>query len=137
MARTRRVRQNILGICCEHSRLSLTWMVDEKVRKSVYVDVPDNIADGSRILSRHLFAEFIRDTIKANKINCKNVAFSLPYDDTFMQIVTLPEMDHEQLRLNIPFEFRDFINGELSDYSFAFTRIKVDKPLDDFEQEES
>ena len=113
----------ILGVTCEHNRLSLTWWKGSTVKKSFWTEVPDNIASGSEIKSRHLFAGFLRDTLKTQGIPCKQAAFGLPGEVVFTRRVVLPDMDAAQLRINIPYEFRDYIQGELNEYMFDYARI--------------
>lgn len=118
--------KDLLGIICEHSRLSLTLVSNGEIKRSLYVNVPDNILDGSDIVSTNLLAAFIKDTLKANKINCKDVAYALPGEEVFIRNISMPEMEEEQIRFNIPFEFRDFINGELNTYIFDYAFLPDD-----------
>lgn len=111
------------GVVCEHNRLSVTWFVAGAVRKYVCVDVGENIAKGSDIVAPGLFAALLRDTFRDNGIKCKYAAYALPGENVFTRTITMPRMSDDQVRLNIPFEFRDFISGELKDYVFDYSYI--------------
>ncbi len=115
-----KMNENILGVSCIHGRLSLTWMKNGKVRIAACENIPENIVSNGEIVSPNLFAVFLRDTVKKYEIGCKDVAWSIPLEDTFIRTIVLPQMADDQLKLNIPFEFSDFIQGELSEYSFAY-----------------
>ncbi len=112
----------VLGIGVNHGRLSLTLMRGDEVRKSVWEEIPDNIVEGNRILSASLFADFLKEKMKENGIKCKKGAYVIADSDIFVRNVTMPQMSDDQLSYNIPFEFRDYISGELKDYVFDYVK---------------
>lgn len=115
-----RSREAVVGVTCEHNRLSLTLMRGGEVKKTAWIDIGENIVEGSEIKSRNLFAALLKETMKENRISCKRAAFALPGEDVFTRTITMPQMEEEQIRINVPFEFRDFIQGELKDYVFDY-----------------
>lgn len=112
-----------VGVVCEDNRLILTWIKGGDVKKSICADLGDNIIDGSNIKSHHLFASFLKETLKEHGISAKFAAYAIPGELVFTRNVRLPRMSEEQLRINIPFEFRDFIQGELKEYVFDYAYI--------------
>lgn len=109
-----------VGIFASHGRLALT-VLKGKEFKSVCVDIPNDIvASRGGIVSRNLFAAFIKDNMKKNGIKAKNAAFVIDSDQIFIRHVRMPKMNDEQIRYNIPFEFRDSIRGELKDYMYDY-----------------
>ena len=44
----------------------------------------------------------------------------LPNDAVFVKNVEMPLMTVEQLEYNLPFEFKDYITGELREYVFDY-----------------
>ncbi len=117
----------ILGISVRHGKLSLATMKGLKIQKTIWEEIPENIVDDYKITSQNLFADFLRDKIKENGIKCKKAAYVIADADVFIKEFTLPSMDDEQLRLNVPFEFRDFIQGDLKDYAFDFVKRNTPK----------
>ena len=113
-------KKPLLGISTEHNRLSITVMHDGKVTKNLYVEIPDNIALHGEIVSENLFSELLKDTLKANRIREKYAALTISSDQIFIRSVTMPKMSLEQIKYNIPFEFRDYIRGELKEYIFDY-----------------
>lgn len=111
---------SLLGVACEHGRLSLALVKQGVLKQSVWEEIPENIVEGSEIVSRNLFAAFLKETMAKNHISCKNVAYSLPDRKVLTRFITMPKMSEDQIRLNIPFEFRDFISGELKEYVFDY-----------------
>ncbi|WP_026509073.1 pilus assembly protein PilM [Butyrivibrio sp. LC3010] len=119
--------QGILGISVSHGRLALTLMKGGVVRKSYWEEIPANVVEGNRILSQNLFAEFLREQMKDKGIKCKNAAYVIADSDIFVRKISMPLIDDEQLRYNIPFEFRDFIQGELNQYVFDYVKRQSDE----------
>ena len=60
----------------------------------------------------------IRDTMKENGIRTNDAAFVIPNERSYVKTVTLPVMTADQLAYNLPFEFRDYITGEIRDFLF-------------------
>ena len=56
--------------------------------------------------------------LKENNIRCKNAVFVLRQDDTYVKRCSVPLMTVDQLKLNLPFEFHDYIGDELEQYQF-------------------
>ena len=112
-------QDGVMGIYAAHGRLSLA-VKQGKGYKTAWVDIPTNIVQSGEIVSRNLFAQFIKETMKENKIRAKKAAFVIGSDKVLMKNVNMPLMDEEQIRYNIPFEFRDYIRGELKEYLYDF-----------------
>lgn len=119
----------VLGISVRHGKLALSIMRGGNIHKTVWEDIPENIVDDYKILSENLFAEFLKDKMKESGIRAKKASFVITDTDLFIRSFSMPDMDDEQLKLNVPFEFRDYIAGELKDYIFDF--VKRDKPKND------
>ncbi len=115
-------KESILGISVNHGRIAMTILKAGQVDRTLWEEVPDNIVDGNKILSRNLFAEFLQEKIKANGIKCKKAAYTIADKDIFVKNITMPVMTDEQLKYNVPFEFHDYIQGEMKDYIFDFIR---------------
>ncbi len=109
----------VLGIYAAHGRLAIA-MTKGKSVKTAWVDIPSNIVQDGEVLSKNLFAQFLKDTIKENKFKSKKAAFVLSSDHVLMRNIFMPKMTEDQIRNNIPFEFRDFIKGELKEYLFDY-----------------
>ena len=110
----------ILGISSEHNYLAMTLMQGNEVKKTAFVDVPDNVAVHGEIVSNKLFTELLRDTMKQNGIRAKKAALVVSSDHILVRNLRLPRMSAEQLQYNLPFEFRDYIPGELNEYMFDY-----------------
>ncbi|SDB15039.1 pilus assembly protein PilM [Butyrivibrio sp. INlla16] len=116
--------QGILGISVSHGILAMTLMKGDIIRKSFWEEIPSNIVEDNKILSQNLFAEFLKEQMKDKGIKCKNAAYVIADNDIFVRKISMPSIDDEQLRYNIPYEFKDFIKGELNQYVFDYVKRK-------------
>ncbi|WP_026518970.1 pilus assembly protein PilM [Butyrivibrio sp. FCS006] len=112
----------ILGIDVRHGKLSLSIIRGGKINKTVWVDVPGNIVDDYKILSENLFSEFLKDKMKENKIKAKKAVVVISDTDLVIRSFSMPAMDDSQLKLNVPFEFSDFISGDMKEYIFDYVK---------------
>ncbi len=123
----------ILGIDVRHGKLSLSIIRGGKINKTVWVDVPGNIVDDYKILSENLFSEFLKDKMKEYKIKAKKAVVVISDTDLVIRSFSMPAMDDSQLKLNVPFEFSDFISGDMKEYIFDYVKRDV-RPEDASEQ---
>ncbi|MBR1670350.1 MAG: pilus assembly protein PilM [Butyrivibrio sp.] len=112
----------ILGIDIRHGKLSLSILKGGKVQKSVWADIPSNIVDDHTVLSEKLFSEFLKEKMKEHKIKAKKAAAVIADSDLVIRSLEMPEMDDAQLKLNIPFEFADYLPEDMKDYIFDFVK---------------
>ncbi len=112
----------ILGIDVRHGKLSLSMVRGGKITKTVWMDIPSNIVDDYKILSENLFSEFLKDKMKEHKIKAKKASFVINDTDLVIRSIDMPDMPDEQLRLNVPFEFSDYLSGDMKDYIFDFVK---------------
>ena len=81
------------------------------------VRLPENMVDGTgAILLPHAFAQFLRQTKKDLSLPRGPAALALPPSQVICRLVTMPRMTTEQLLLNLPYEFSDFIQGVADQY---------------------
>lgn len=81
------------------------------------VRLPENMVDGTgAILLPHAFAQFLKQTKKDLSLPRGPAALALPPSQVICRLVTMPRMTTEQLLLNLPYEFSDFIQGVADQY---------------------
>ena len=118
--------KNCLGIEIGHCRIKIAYMERGELKKYVSVRL-----DNDTLTDMKLYAEFIQDILRENNIHCKNVVFALRQDDTYVKRCRLPLMTIDQLKLNLPYEFHDYIGEELGAYQFDYAVIeRTEEQLD-------
>ena len=112
-------QDNVFGIYAASGKLSVA-AYKGKTLMTDWVDVPTNIVQNGEILSKNLLISFLKDTLKKYHLKTKKAVFIISGDRVLTKTVTMPMMSNEQIRYNIPFEFRDLIKGELKDYIYDY-----------------
>ena len=112
--------KTILGIDIGTDQLKLALVKGKTVLKTAVAEMPENLLKEGRVTSRETMGELIRTTMKENGIRANRAALALPGDVVFIKNVEVPPMSAEQLQYNLPFEFKDYITGELKDYVFDY-----------------
>ena len=123
--------KTVLGIDIGHDQLKLALVKGNTVLKTAFASMPENLLREGRITSRESLGELIRNTMKEHRIRAGRAAFVLPNETVFVKNVEMPRMSVDQLQYNLPFEFNDYITGELREYVFDYAVVSdPDKPDD-------
>lgn len=81
------------------------------------VRLPENLVDGAGAIALpHAFTQFLRQVRKDLSLPRGRAALALPPSQVICRLVTMPRMTTEQLLLNLPYEFSDFIQGVADQY---------------------
>ena len=115
--------KTILGVDIGHDQLKLALLRGRQVVKTASAPMPENLLKEGRIASRESMGELIKTTMKASGIRAGRAAMALPNHVVFVKNVEMPLMSVEQLEYNLPFEFNDYITGELKDYVFDYAVV--------------
>ncbi len=78
--------------------------------------LPENIVDANGVVLPNVFSQFLRRTCRKLNIPRGTAALVLPAGQVVCRQVNMPEMTEEQLLLNLPYEFADFMQGEPEQY---------------------
>lgn len=111
------------GIQIGNYSVKLTQVTDDKIDKISVTPLPENLVKDGRILSVDAMSELIKGIVKDNQIKCKNAAVVLSSDVSFARRTTMPYMPIDQLKLNLPYEFHDYIQNEKESYNYDYAVI--------------
>ena len=112
-----------LGIDIGHDMLKLALVKGGVVKKTAAVAMPVNLMRDGRLTSVESMSEVLAQTMKDSHIRAGNGAVILSGEYTYLRTTTMPRMSAEQLTYNIPFEFSDYITGDLKDYLFDYAMV--------------
>ena len=115
--------KSYLGIDIGSDMLKLAYVKDGNVRKTVSVPMPVNLLREGRITSTDAMGELIEGALKENRMNAARAAATIPGDVCYLRNAQMPRMSAEQLTYNIPYEFSDYLTGEVKDYLFDYALI--------------
>ena len=113
----------ILGIDIGYDHLKLALVSGRKVLRTVSVPMPKNLVRDGNIVSAESMGELLRLVMKENGIRAKAAACVLSDENVYVKNVVMPQMTADQLVYNLPFEFRDYISGEIRDYVFDYAVV--------------
>lgn len=109
-----------LGIDIGKTQMKLALIKGEKVLKCATVQMPEGLYKDGKIVSVESMGELLRETMKKNNMSCKEAAVILPSQACYLRNTVMPNMTEEQMRYNLPYEFKDFITDELKNYAFDY-----------------
>lgn len=95
------------------------------IKRIVNVILPEGMVRDGRIVSFDAMGDFIRETVKKEKLRVHEAAIVLPSSQCFCRRLSMPVMSHEQLMVNIPYEFRDFITAEKDEYFYDYAVLNT------------
>lgn len=90
------------------------------IRRAVSQPVPDNLVKEGRIVSFEAMADFIKETAKRNRVDRRDCAVVLPAGLSYLRRVSLPAMSVDQLAVNLPYEFRDYLTTGKDQYFYDY-----------------
>lgn len=76
------------------------------------IRMPDNMVQDGEIVMPTAFADFLKKESRKLNIHRGECALALPARQVICRTVTMPRMTEEQLLLNLPYEFNEFIEGD-------------------------
>ena len=115
--------KTILGVDIGYDSMKLALVKDGKVKKAITVSMPKNLLREGRAVSPESMGELIRKAMKQSGMHCSRGALVLPNETVFIRNVVMPVMTEDQLKYNLPFEFRDYITEELKNYVFDYAMV--------------
>ena len=123
--------KNVLGIEFGSSRLKIAEVKGDRVVRFVKEDMPENIIQGGEIISWDALSDFLGQVIKKNKFGTKNVALVIPDGLTYTRRLSVPIMTEKQLKVNLPYEFHDFISDDKEAYIYDFAVVGIEQDEND------
>ena len=82
--------------------------------------LPENMVSEDELVSPQTMAEFLKQVRQEERIKTKDCIMVLAESNAFFRHVSLPPMSEEELRINLPYEFRDFIEGDPEEWVFDY-----------------
>lgn len=116
---------SMLGFDIGSAQLKISLWNGTSVTAMVSADMPDNMIRNDAIISYDAMADFIKEVLKAHGIREKKAALILPSQFTFLRHLTVPYMSEEQMRVNLPYEFKDFLTENKDKYYYDYVVNEV------------
>lgn len=110
---------NVVGIDIGNGHLKMALYKKGEARL-VSARLPRNLVNDGLITDHQAMSRFIRTVKKEHHINASACALVLPEPFTFFRHISVPAMTEDQLILNLPYEFRDYISGDANSYFYDY-----------------
>lgn len=115
--------KKILGVDIGHDNLKMALVKGREVLETISVPMPQNMIRDGHIVSPETLSEMIRNMIRERKLRISDAACIIPNERVYVKNVVMPQMTADQLVYNLPFEFRDYITGEIREYVFDYAML--------------
>ncbi|MEG2003284.1 MAG: pilus assembly protein PilM, partial [Clostridia bacterium] len=109
-----------LGIDIGTYQLKMFLYDGEKCQKIFTLPMSENIIKNDKIKSSEQISESIKKIVCENKIKTKKCRIVLPESLVFVRQTNVPYMTIDNLKQNLPYEFRDFITAEKDKYFYDY-----------------
>lgn len=91
----------------------------DKVRFAIG-HLPDNLMSEGAVVSPQTLSEFIRELKQKKSVGGRDCVIALDEQVLFYRHISMPPMSESELEINLPFEFRDFIEGDPQGYTYDY-----------------
>ena len=128
--KTRRMGKTYTGVDIGDSSIKLAVSDGQSVSKVAIEMLPEGLVADGRIVSHDAMADFIKSVVRSIGGVSKDVAFVVPGSDSLFRRLSLPAMTEKELRLNLPYEFRDYISQGKDRYVYDYAMLGMRNDAD-------
>lgn len=119
--------KTIIGIDIGASQVKFAACEAGRVRRLAAAPVPDQLVREGRIVSYEAMSAFLKETAAKLKLPGRKCAVVLPSALAFSRRTVMPAMTTDQLALNLPYEFRDYITQEKDKYVYDYAVLGMER----------
>ena len=109
-----------LGIDIGEYSMKCCFVNNGNVEDYFLAPLPENMVKDGMIVFWEACADFIRQQLKDHNFHCRDLFMTVPTHGCFYRTLHMPVMNVQQLMLNLPYEFRDYINEQADEYYFDY-----------------
>lgn len=117
----------IVSIDIGENALKMLYYSGDQVKKYIFAEMPNDMVRNGTIVSMDAMADFIRDVAKEHGIPKGKAAIILPSALVHTRVVTVPMLTEQQLRYNLPYEFKDYLETEKNKYFFDYAVLGTEQ----------
>ena len=115
----------MLGIEIGSDSLKMSLVKKGSVVAMASERLPDHLVREGRVVSPATMSQFVKEMLKKHKFPKGDCALVLPAQVVVAQRLTMPVMSEAELKLNLPYEFRDYVGKDASEYDFDYIVIGI------------
>ena len=115
----------MIGVEIGSNTLKMAVSVGGTIKQMAVEKMPEDLVREGRPTSAAAMVDFLKTMLKSNGIRGGNAALVLPSQLVIAHHVTMPVMSESELKLNLPFEFRDFVGKDGAKFDYDYSVISV------------
>ena len=121
--------KNILGVEFGENRVKLAEIKGDTIVQFVKEDTPEGVIKDGEIIAWDALTELLEKSLHEHHFKVKDACVVIPDNLTYTRRMKLPLMNEAQLKVNLPYEFRDFItdNEVPHKYDYAVLGTEADE----------
>ncbi len=114
------ITSRVIGVEFGSTTLKMAVCSGGKVKKLVVEKMPEDLVREGRVTSPTAMTAFLKSTMKTHGIHGGTCALVLPPQLVIAHHISMPLMSENELKLNLPFEFRDFVGKDGAKYDYDY-----------------
>ena len=114
-----------IGIEIGNSTIKLVVVRGKRVQTMAVKQLPENMVLDGKVTSPDAMTTFIKEMRKEFRIPRGNAALVLPIGAVITNTFEVPPMTDQELTLNLPFEFRDYVGPETGKFHYDYAVLKT------------
>lgn len=117
---------NLIGIEIDNNEIRMAQIQGKNI-KTIAESIPDNLISNGKIVLPDVLARHIKEIANKGGFSGRGLSFILPEESTYFRNLVMPAVSDRQLKLNLPYEFRDFVGDESSAYNYDYAVDYIDE----------
>lgn len=113
-----------LGIDIGNRAVHVVLWDGKQLKRAISEPLPEGLVRDGRIVSAAAMAEFFKSLRKNHRLGGGQASLVLHSNECFCRRFDVPAMSHNQLKVNISYEFRDFITQEKEKYFYDYAVLQ-------------
>lgn len=113
--------KHMIGIDIGSDRIKLASVSGGTLKFCTSEKLPDNLVRNGSIVSWDAMADEIRKLMKQSGVKERTAAIAIPTDEVYIRQTSLPLMSLQQLKVNLPYEFHDYITEDMDKYIYDYS----------------
>jgi type IV pilus assembly protein PilM len=119
--------KNLLGVEFGENRVKLVEIKGDSIVQFVTEETPEGVIKDGEIIAWDALTEMMSEIIHKHHFKIKDVCVVIPDSLTYTRRLKMPLMNEAQVKVNLPFEFRDFITDEKELYIYDYAVLGTEK----------
>lgn len=112
--------KTVTGIEIGTRQVKLVQCENNRLRREIVEPLPDYFIRKSGGASLEAMADFLRELRRSYRLKDRSCCLILPDRETLTRTVKMPAMKEKHIKLNLPYEFQDFISDRKKRWIFDY-----------------